>query len=101
MPAARVTVTLPPSLVREMDRHETNRSRFVLEAIREHLRRRRRRGLRESLDAPHPESRRLADLGLSDWARRVPARDAEGLVDARAGRAVRWSPGRGWREIGR
>ena len=38
----RVTVTLPGEVVQEVDRREQNRSRFVLDAIRHELERRRR-----------------------------------------------------------
>ena len=62
MPAARVTVTLPADLVEDIDRAERNRSAFVLEAVRRELRRRRREQLRRSLDAPHPETRKMVEV---------------------------------------
>ena len=40
----RVTVTLPNDLVRDIDRREKNRSKFVAEAVRHELDRRRRAG---------------------------------------------------------
>ncbi len=92
----RVTVTLPNDLVKDIDRREKNRSRFVTEAVRRELQRRRRAELRRSLDNPHPESVQLADQGLDDWARSLPDEDAESLVNSRAGRPVRWVPGEGW-----
>ncbi len=52
----RVTVTLPNDLVGEIDRREKNRSKFIAEAVRNELDRRRRDELRRSLDNPHPES---------------------------------------------
>jgi len=94
----RVTVTLPSDLVREIDRREKNRSKFVAEAIRGELERRRREELRRSLDNPHPESAELAEQGLEEWARGLPDEDAEALVDSNAGRPVRWIPGEGWVE---
>lgn len=97
MSLTRVTVTLPPAIVREIDRQERNRSRFILEAVRAQLERRRRQGLRRSLRAPHPGSRKLADTGLGEWARRLPAEDTDALLDAAARRPIRWTPGRGWR----
>ena len=45
----RVTVTLPNDLVRDIDRRENNRSKFVAEAVRHELDRRRRAELRRSL----------------------------------------------------
>ena len=94
----RVTVTLPGDLVRDIDRHEKNRSKFVAEAIRHELDRRRRAELRRSLQNPHPESAELAEQGLEEWARGLPREDAEPLIDASAGKAVRWVSGEGWVE---
>jgi post-segregation antitoxin (ccd killing protein) len=99
--SARVTITLPAELVREIDRLEKNRSKFVLEGIRRELRRRRRESLRQSLRAPHPESDRLADAGFDDWVRSLPAENAADLVDVKAGTPVRWTPGRGWVKAGK
>lgn len=97
MPAARVTVTLPPELVDEIDRRERNRSRFVLEAVRREVQRRRREELRRSIAVPHPESLELADAGLEEWGARAEAEPAD-LLDSRSGRRVRWVAGKGWTE---
>lgn len=94
----RVTVTLPAHLVQDIDRHETDRSRFVAEAVRHELESRRRAELRLSLDNPHAESAELADEGFEAWALMLPDDDAEALVDGRGGQAVQWVPGEGWRE---
>jgi len=94
----RVTVTLPNDLVRDIDRREKNRSKFVAEAIRNELDRRRRAELRRSLDNPHPESAELAGQGLEEWTRGLPQEDAEALVDSNAGKPVRWVSGEGWVE---
>jgi Arc/MetJ-type ribon-helix-helix transcriptional regulator len=94
----RVTVTLPNDLIRDIDRWEKNRSKFVAEAVRNELDRRRRAELRRSLQNPHPESAELADEGLTEWARSLPEEDTEALVDSRAGKPVRWVPGEGWVE---
>ena len=94
----RVTVTLPNALVTEIDRREKNRSKFVAEAVRHELERRRRDELRRSLENPHPESNELAEQGLEEWTRGLPDEDTEGLVDSRAGKPVRWVPGEGWVE---
>jgi len=59
---------------------------------------RRRAELHRSLRNPHQETSDLADLGLRAWASRLPAEDCEGLVNTKAGKAVRWQPGRGWLE---
>src|SRR5580658_2665922 len=97
----RVTVTLPDELVRDIDRREKNRSKFVAEAIRRELDRRRRGELRLSLRNPHPESADLAELGFEEWARGLPDEDTEALVDNSAGKPVRWLPGKGWVESGK
>jgi len=93
-----VTVTLPNDLVRDIDRREKNRSKFVAEAVRRELDRRRRAELRRSLQNPHRESVELAEQGLEEWTRGLPEEDAGALVDSSAGRAVRWVPGEGWVE---
>ena len=94
----RVTVTLPTDLVRDIDRRDKNRSKFVAEAVRNELDRRRRDELRRSLQNPHPESAELAEQGLDEWTRSLPEEDAEALVDNNAGTPVRWVAGEGWVE---
>ena len=93
-----VTVTLPTEVVRDIDRMETNRSKFILDAVHHELQRRRREELQRSLRQPHPESTRLADAEFDEWARSLPAEDASELVDLQAGTPVRWVPGQGWVE---
>lgn len=97
----RVTVTLPAEVVQEIDRREKNRSRFMLEAVKRELLRRRREELRRSLRTPHPESVRLAESGIGEWARGLPREKTENLVDLKGGTAVRWIPGRGWEQTSR
>jgi post-segregation antitoxin (ccd killing protein) len=92
----RVTVTLPAELVESIDRLEKNRSRFITQAVEHELERRRREGLRRSLEQPHPEAAELADAGLDEWAASLP--EDEGLVDLAAGKPVRWVEGEGWIE---
>ncbi len=92
----RVTVTLPVGIVDEIDRLEPNRSRFVLEAVRHELWRRRSEDLRRSLRAPHPESSRFAEEGFGEWAERLPDDTASDLVDLTAGTEVEWIPEKGW-----
>ena len=94
----RLTVTLLEDVVRDIDRREKNRSKFVSQAVRRELDRRRRAELRRSLANPHPESAELADQGMEAWARALPEEDAEALVDHDAGTPVRWIPGEGWVE---
>ena len=94
----RVTVTLPNDLVRDIDRREKNRSKFVAEAVRNELDRRRRAELRRSLQNPHPESAELAEQGLEEWVRGLPEEDTGTLVDNSGGTPVRWVAGEGWVE---
>ncbi len=98
MSLARVTVTLPEELVAEMDRSAPNRSRLVLEAVTRELARRRRAALRASLSAPHPESLVVAEAGVGEWGRSLPAEGADGLLDPAQARRVRWVEGKGWKE---
>jgi len=95
---ARVTVTLPGDVVRDIDQIEKNRSRFILEAVRHEIRHRRRQELLRSLQHPHPETAELAELGLAEWARQLPPDDGAPLVDLERGTPVRWAPDRGWTE---
>jgi post-segregation antitoxin (ccd killing protein) len=91
----RITVTIPEEVVRDIDRRENNRSRFILQAVQNELERRRKEELRRSLRAPHPESERLAQAGADDWIASLPEGDID-LVDVEAGESVRWIPGQGW-----
>ena len=91
-------MTLPVDLVRDIDRREKNRSKFVAEAVRHELDRRRRAELHRSLQNPHPESAELAEQGLEEWTRSLPEEDTEALVVSSAGRPVRWVSGEGWVE---
>jgi hypothetical protein len=93
----RVTVTLPTDVLRDIDRVEHNRSKFVLEAVRHELQRRRREDLERSLRSPHPESDRIAEAGFVEWARSLPT-DDDDLLDTKAGTPVRWVRGKGWTE---
>jgi Arc/MetJ-type ribon-helix-helix transcriptional regulator len=96
----RVTVTLPDEVVDEIDRHEPNRSRFVLEATLDALERRQQEELRRSLDNPHPDSEELARVAESEWFALAGDEDCD-LLDPGAGTRVRWVPGSGWVEVGR
>ncbi len=94
----RVTVSLPEDLVKDIDRRDKNRSKFVAEAVRHELDRRRRAELLRSLESPHPESAHLAEQGLDEWALGLPEEDAGALIDGAAGKPIRWVPGEGWVE---
>jgi hypothetical protein len=94
----RVTVTLAEDLLRDIDRREKNRSKFVAEAVRRELNRRRRAELQRSLENPHPESVALAEQSLEEWSRELPEEDCEALLDSSLGKTVRWVPGEGWVE---
>ena len=92
----RITVTLTRDLVKDIDRWENNRSKFVTEAVRNELNRRRREELHRSLENPHSESAQLAEFGFDDWAGSLPEDDAEGLLVAGSGTPIRWVAGEGW-----
>ena len=83
-----VPVTLPDDLVKDIDRAEKNR-RFIADAVRNELDRRRRDELRRSLDNPHAEAAHLAEQGLEEWTRGSPEEDAAALVDGNAGKPIR------------
>lgn len=100
MPADRVTVTLPPELLRDVDRRATNRSKFIQEAVSHELLRLRRQDLERSLASPHPESEEVAETGIAEWASRFPEDEAADLVDLDAGTEIRWTSGKGWFEGG-
>ena len=91
----RITVTIPEEIVRDIDRRERNRSKFILQAVQNELERRRKEELRRSLREPHPESEHVAQVGITDWIYGLSEGD-EDLVDIKAGESVRWVPGKGW-----
>ena len=94
----RVTVTMPAELVAGIDRFERNRSRFIADAVRHELKRRRRQELLRSLEELHPDSITTASLGLELWRQELPAGDDD-LLDPRGGVPLRWSEGQGWQEL--
>lgn len=96
-PFERVTVTMPAELVAGVDRYERNRSRFITEAVRHELKRRRHLELLRSLDEPHPDTLATAALGLEAWAEALPTEDSD-LLDPTAGLPLRWSANQGWQE---
>jgi hypothetical protein len=96
MLSTRVTVTLPAETVREIDRVEKNRSRFVLEAVAREIRRRQRERLRVSLRSPHPESAAFEELGLAAYVDGLPDENVREIVDVRRGTPIRWVSGKGW-----
>ena len=99
MPTAeRVTVTLPGEILHEIERVERNRSKFVLDAVRRELLRRRREELRKSLANPHPESESAAEAGFDRWASSLPEEAVAELVEFNSGTPVSWVPGKGWLE---
>lgn len=63
MPAERVTVTLPPELLRGLDHRSSNRRRFIQQAVRHELVRLRREELERSLATPYVETEELAEAG--------------------------------------
>ena len=97
MASERLTVTLPEEMVHEIDGHERNRSRFVQRAVARELERLRQEKLRQSLDNPHIDSEVVAESGFSEWADLGAGRDQD-LLDATAGKKVRWDADGGWIE---
>ncbi len=93
-----MTVTLPDDLIRDIERQEKNLSKFVMEAVRRELDRRRRVELHRSLQNPHPQTLELAEQDLKEWSGTLPDEDPEALVDRSLGKAIRWVPGEGWVE---
>ena len=92
---SRVTVTLPTEILSEIDKADTNRSRFILEAVRREVERRRREDLGKSLNHPHPETSALESAGLAEWFE-SGTRDVEELLDPDQGVEILWIPGAGW-----
>ncbi len=90
----RVTVTLPRELVADIDRRERNRSRFIREAVRRELERRKREAFRSSLSQPHEESAEVEELGIEEWL--ASGTEADQLLDPDAGVDIRWKPETGW-----
>jgi len=98
MTKARITVTLPDEVVKDIDKRERNRSRFVLEAVEHELANRRRQDLLASVESPHPQSAEVAEAGIAEWGDRGAHGD-EDLLDLASGNSVRWSPEQGWTEL--
>jgi hypothetical protein len=88
---------LPVDVVEGIDRFRRNRSRFIAEAVKHELVRRRREELLKSLKSPHPEAAELVEAGLAAWGQSLSADDV-GIVDVSAGKPVRWVGGQGWVE---
>jgi hypothetical protein len=81
---------MPSELIAGIDRIESNRSRFIAEAVRHELQRRQRLELLRSLEAPHPDSVATAAL---------PEGDSD-LLDPSAGVPMHWRPQSGWQHAG-
>ena len=97
----RITVTLPGELVRDIERFERNRSKFILSAVRHELQLREREKLRRSLRNPHPESHANAELGFEEWSAGLPDDEVDDLLNTDAGQDVSWIAGEGWNEVER
>jgi hypothetical protein len=94
----RITVTLPLEMIEGIDRFESNRSRFIEQAVANEFVRRRHLALVESLNNPHSESREMASLGMVEWGESAAEGDAS-LLDAAVGKSVQWIEGTGWVEM--
>ena len=99
MAAARITITLPADLVERIDQTSSNRSRFIAEAVERELHQRLREALRRSLDAPHEDGRKDAELGLAGFRDALPG-DAPELLDPAAAVDLAWHEGEGWISAG-
>lgn len=95
--SVRVTVTLPEEILVEIDRGDRNRSRFVLEAVRREIVRRKLEALEVSLNHPHPDSQALEPAGLQEWFQ-AGSQDAAELLDLQGGTEIHWVPDQGWVE---
>ncbi len=91
-------MSFPPEMVQDIDRMERNRCKLIQEAVQHELQRRRHASLVRSLQNPHPETQELTDLGLEDWATRIPEIPADEILDLRLGVDVSWVPDQGWHE---
>lgn len=91
----RVTITLPEEIIRDIERQESNRSKFILQAVQHELEHRRLEELLRSLHNPHPDSEQLAQAGVPEWMDELPEGD-EDIIDVKTGTSVRWIPGKGW-----
>lgn len=87
---------MPRDIVEDIDRRAQNRSKFILDAVRRELDRRRREDLRLSLRQPHEETDVVADLGMVEWGSGLPDDAIDELLDPEAGRRVKWRSGMGW-----
>ena len=68
MSAAAVTIHMPADLLSAVDEQQTSRDAFIEQAVRHEVARHEHESLRASLEAPHPESREMAEVGLAEWA---------------------------------
>ena len=93
--SSRVTITLPTEVLAEIDKGDKNRSRFILEAVRREVARRRQEALELSLVHPHPDSQSFESAGLEEWFLQG-AQDAAELLDLDGGTPVSWVPDQGW-----
>ena len=94
--SSRVTITLPSDILTEIDRGDKNRSRFILEAVKREISRRRQEALNLSLANPHPDSSQFESADLPAWFRAGDA-DASDLLNLNEGTQVCWVPDQGWR----
>ncbi len=97
MTTERVTITVPTEIVEAIDRRSQDRGKFILDAVRRELARRRRGELRQSLKNPHLDSESIAQMGLTDWDSGLPGNTIEDLVDPESGSEIRWVSGKGWK----
>ena len=74
-----IAINLPGDVVCEIDRVEKDHGRFVLDAVRHKLDRRRGEELRRSIENPHCETVETAEAGFDEWARTLPQEDAADL----------------------
>ena len=78
----RVTVTLPDDLLRDIDRREKNRSKFVAEAVRHELDHRRRTELHRRCKTPTPKAPCLPSRDWRNGPGACPKKTPRGSLSA-------------------
>ncbi len=92
---AQLHVAVPAEVSRGIDPVGPPRRTAARATTQQQLRGRNQQ-IRTSTRNPHPESVATAEVGLAEWARRLPTEDAGDILDPHGGTPVSWRAGRGW-----